>query len=241
VGRAIREAFVPAPGNVIVSADYSQIELRVLAHFAHEPALIEAFRTGEDVHVRTAAVVFGVPAAEVTDEMRRRAKTINFGVMYGMGEVALAKRLGIPRDEAASFIQAYFQRYAKVKGFMDQTVESARAGQAVRTILGRRRHLRDMHSANRQLRAQAERIAGNTPIQGSAADILKLAMVKLGKPVVPGARMILTVHDELVFEVPEAKAEEASKLIREAMEGVIQLEVPLTVDVGIGKNWAEAH
>lgn len=241
VGRLIREAFVPAPGNLLVSADYSQIELRVLAHFAHEPALIEAFRNGEDVHVRTAMEVFGVPADGVTDEMRRRAKTINFGVMYGMGEVALAKRLGISREEASSFIEAYFRRYSKVKGFMDQTVESARAGQAVRTILGRRRHLRDMHSANRQLRAQAERIAGNTPIQGSAADILKLAMVKLADPVVPGARMILTVHDELVFEVPEAKAEEASKLIREAMEGVIKLEVPLTVDVGIGKNWAEAH
>ncbi len=241
IGRAIREAFIPAEGFVLLSADYSQIELRVLAHLAHDPTLIGAFQSGEDVHVRTAMEVFGVAAEGVTEEMRRRAKTINFGVIYGMGEVALGKRLGISREEAASFIDAYFKRYDHVKRFMDETVERARAGEAVRTLLGRRRYLRDLHSANRQLRAQAERIAGNTPIQGSAADILKLAMVKLAEPVVAGARMILTVHDELVFEVPQALAQEAGEKIRAAMEGVVKLEVPLTVDVGIGRSWAEAH
>jgi DNA polymerase-1 len=241
IGRSIREAFIAEPGFVLVSADYSQIELRVLAHLAGDPVLIDAFRSGEDVHVRTAAEVLGVSASEVTDEMRRRAKAINFGVIYGMGEVALAKRLGIAREEAAHFILAYFKRYERVKHFMEATIDAARAGHAVRTLMGRRRYLRDMHSANRQLRAQAERIAGNTPIQGSAADILKLAMVKLADPVVPGARMILTVHDELVFEVPEAHVDDAKERIRNAMERVVQLEVPLVVDVGVGRNWAEAH
>jgi len=242
LGREIRAAFVARPGYRIVSADYSQIELRVLAHLSHDPELIAAFSGDEDVHTHTASLVFDVPKDQVTREMRSRSKTINFGVIYGMGDAALGRQLDIPKQEAARFIEAYFRRYAKVATFMLETVRAAGKGEAVRTLLGRRRFLPNLHSANRGLRAEAERIAKNTPIQGTAADILKLAMVKLGEgDVVPGAKMILTVHDELVFEVPEAAVEEAKGRIREAMEGAIKLDVPLLVEVGSGTNWNEAH
>ncbi len=241
LGREIRAAFVAPPGSVILSADYSQIELRVLAHLAKDEQLVRAFEAGGDIHTHTASTVFDVPLAEVTAEMRRRAKTINFGVIYGMGDNALARQLGITRAEASSFIEAYFLRYEGVARFMTDTVETARRGEAVRTVLGRRRFLPNLHSANRGLRAEAERIAKNTPIQGSAADILKIAMVGLGTgDVVPGARMVLTVHDELVFEVPEALAKEAAERVREAMAGAMKLDVPLVVDVGYGANWASA-
>ena len=242
LGRLVRSAFVAPPGFQIVSADYSQIELRVLCHLAKDEALGVAFQERVDVHTHTASLVFDTPRDEVTSEMRRRAKAINFGLIYGMGEPRLARDLGITRQEAASFIQAYFQRFVGVRRFLEHTVESAREGEAVRTILGRRRFLPNLHSANRGLRFEAERVAKNTPIQGAAADILKLAMVKLGDgDVVPGARMILTVHDELVFEVPDAHVEEAKGRIREAMEGALKLEVPLEVDVGAGTHWGEAH
>jgi DNA polymerase-1 len=225
VGRKIREAFIAPKGSAIVSADYSQIELRVLAHLAHDEQLLEAFRTGEDVHTRTASLVFGVPKGEVTREMR-----------------ALAKQTGVTRDEAARFIEAYFARYSGVARFMQQTIEGAGRGEAVRTLLGRRRFLPNLHSANRGLRAEAERVAKNTPIQGTAADILKVAMVKLGSgDVVPGARMVLTVHDELVFEVPETKVTDAIGRIRESMESAVKLDVPLVVDAGSGPNWNAAH
>ncbi len=240
-GRAIRRAFIAPEGCVLVSADYSQVELRVLAHLSKDPVLVDAFQRNEDVHTRTAMEIFEVPAAEVTAEQRRQAKTINFGVIYGMGELALSKKLGIGRNEARAFIDRYFARYEGVRTFMESTLEAARQGQAVRTILGRQRHLPDLRSPNRGLRAQAERIAGNTPIQGSAADLLKLAMVRLAQPVVPGARMILTVHDELVFEVPQDLVDQAVPRIREAMESVMSLEVPLLVDVGVGRSWADAH
>ncbi|HEY8041087.1 MAG TPA: DNA polymerase I [Polyangiaceae bacterium] len=246
LGRAIRAAFVAPPGNVILSADYSQIELRVLAHLAQDPELIDAFSTGADVHARTAALVMGKAQGDVTADERRAAKTINFGVIYGMGDSALAKQLGIPREQAARFIAAYFERYAGVARFMEQTVESARQGEAVRTLLGRRRFLPNLHSANRALRFEAERVARNTPIQGTAADILKLAMVELGRGdggvlADAGARMVLTVHDELVFEVPESEAKNAGARIREVMEGAMKLAVPLVVDVGTGHDWAAAH
>ena len=241
LGRAIRAAFVAPPGHVVLSADYSQIELRVLAHLAEDPELIDAFSTKADVHARTAALVLGKKQSEVTADERRAAKVINFGVIYGMGDSALAKQLGIPREEAARFIAAYFERYAGVARFMERTVRAATQGEAVRTLLGRRRFLPNLHSANRALRFEAERIARNTPIQGTAADILKLAMVRLGGDEVPGARMVLTVHDELVFEVEEARVEAAAKSIREAMESAMALKVPLLVDVGWGKSWAEAH
>jgi DNA polymerase-1 len=239
LGRAIRRAFVAPPGMRIVSADYSQIELRVLAHLSQDAVLIDAFRTGQDVHTRTAMEVFSVPSDGVTDEMRRRAKTINFGVIYGMGEVALAKRLDISRQEAAAFIEAYFKRYHRVHAFMAETLETARRGEAVRTLFGRQRLLPNIRSSNGMLRAAAERIATNAPIQGTAADLLKLAMIRLREPAVPGARMVLTVHDELVFEVPEASVPEAMQRVKHAMETVHPLDVPLEVDIGSGVNWGD--
>ncbi len=240
LGRSIRSAFVASPGHVIVSADYSQIELRVLAHLAGDPELIDAFASGADVHARTAALMFGKRQEDVSSDERRAAKTINFGVIYGMGDSALAKQLGIAREKAAEFIAAYFQRYAGVARFMDRTVEAARQGEAVRTLLGRRRFLPNLHSANRALRFEAERVARNTPIQGTAADILKLAMVNLGRDDA-GSTMVLTVHDELVFEVPEGEAARVGERIKELMEGAMKLAVPLLVEVGCGKSWAEAH
>jgi DNA polymerase-1 len=239
LGRSIRRAFTAPKGMRIVTADYSQIELRVLAHLAEDPVLIDGFRAGQDVHTRTAMEVFSVGADGVTDEMRRRAKTINFGIVYGMGEVTLAKRLDISRAEAAQFIEAYFKRYGRVRAFMDETLDTARRGESVRTLFGRQRLLPNIRSSNGMLRAAAERIAQNTPIQGTAADLLKLAMIRLTEPVVPGARMVLTVHDELVFEVPEEKVGDAMQKVKHAMETVYPLDVPLEVDVGSGVNWGD--
>jgi len=239
LGRSIRRAFVAPPGMRIVKADYSQIELRVLAHLSGDPVLVEAFRTGQDVHTRTAMEVFSVQADGVTGDMRRMSKMINFGVIYGMGEVELAKRLGIARAEASAFIAAYFKRYDRVRAFMDETLEKARRSESVRTLFGRQRLLPNLRSSNGMLRSAAERIAQNTPIQGTAADLLKLAMIRLTEPLVPGARMVLTVHDELVFEVPEGSEAEAMRLVKHAMETVYPLDVPLEVDVGSGVNWGD--
>jgi DNA polymerase I len=241
LGREIRKAFIAPPGHVFLSADYSQIELRVLAHLSQDPVMVEAFQTGQDIHTRTAMAVFDVAEADVTDDMRRKSKTVNFGVIYGMGETALGKRLGIPRKQAAEFIEAYFRKYEGVARFMRQTMEDAKKTERVHTLLGRVRILPDLHNPDRMRRSYAERIAANTPIQGTAADILKLAMVKLRDPAVDGARMVLTVHDELNFEVEEAKAEAAAKQIRATMESVVSLDVPLVVDVAYGVNWAAAH
>src|SRR6187431_530065 len=241
LGRKIRQAFIPPKGFVLVSADYSQIELRVLAHLSQDPVLLDAFRTGQDIHTRTALEIFELREEELTREHRTRAKAVNFGVIYGQGDSGLSKSLGIPRAEASSFIAAYFRRYEGVRRFMNETLERARAGEAVRSLLGRRRLLPTIRSANRAERLAAERIAMNMPIQGTAADLLKLAMLALRKPVTPGARMILSVHDELVFEVPEAEVAEAEAKIKAAMEHVYELAVPLTVEVGHGPNWNDAH
>jgi DNA polymerase-1 len=241
LGRKIRAAFVPPPGHVLVSADYSQIELRVLAHLSGDPVLVDGFKTGQDVHQRTAMEIFSLGADAVLREHRTRAKAVNFGIIYGQGEGGLAKVLGIPRSEAASFIAAYYQRYQGVRRFMNETLESARAGESVQSVLGRRRLVPAIRSGNRAERLAAERIAMNMPIQGSAADILKLAMLSLREPVTPGARMILSVHDELVFEVPDAEVEEAKAKIKSAMQGAYELAVPLIVDVGSGPNWNAAH
>jgi DNA polymerase-1 len=243
-GRRIRAAFVAPPGQAIVSVDYSQIELRLLAHFSRDATLLDAFQKGEDVHSRTAATMFEKPVNEITPDMRRAAKTINFGIIYGMGDSALAKQLGVPREEAARFIKVYFQRYAGVKAYFERVLEEARASGSVGTLLGRRRFLPELGSANRAARLQAERIAQNTPIQGTAADILKLAMIALKDPVVEGASMVLTVHDELLFEVPLGKEQEAGARAKELMEGVgqqLKLLVPLRADVGFGRSWTEAH
>ncbi len=239
LGKLIRRAFVAPPGQRLVSADYSQIELRVLAHLSQDPVLVDAFRNGQDVHVRTAMEIFGVDAGGVTAEMRGRSKTINFGVIYGMGESALAKRLGIPRPEAARFIDAYFERYRGVRTFLDKTLAEARRTEVVHTLFGRRRTVSDLRNTDRQRRAYAERIAQNTPIQGTAADLLKMAMVRLAEPVVPGARMVLTVHDELAFEVPESLVDQAKARIKHVMETVHPFDVPLVVDVADGLTWAD--
>ncbi len=241
LGRRIRAAFVAQPGHQLVSADYSQIELRVLAHLSQDPVLCESFRTREDVHQRTAMEIFEVGADQLTREMRTRAKAVNFGVIYGQGDSGLSKVLGIPRAEASNFIAAYFRRYQGVRAFMTATLERARAGEAVRSLLGRHRLLPNIRSANRAERLAAERIAMNMPIQGSAADILKLAMLKLREPPTPGARMVLSVHDELVFEVPDAEVPEAEQKIRAAMESAYELTVPLEVSVGHGRDWNSAH
>jgi DNA polymerase-1 len=200
-----------------------------------------AFQTNEDVHLRTAMAVFGVGSSEVTRDMRRQAKAVNFGVIYGQTESGLANALGIPRHQASEFIAAYYRRYRGVRDFMNATLEQARHNKAVRSLFGRRRHFSDIDSANRSMRLAAERMAMNMPIQATAADILKLAMLKLDEPVTPGARMILSVHDELVFEVPNGELELATVRIAEVMQHAVELAVPMLVDVGHGANWADAH
>jgi len=244
-GRDIRRAFVAAPGHRLLSADYSQVELRVLAHLSGDPELVAAFRNGKDVHARTARAVFGYGRDEdVPRQQRAQAKVVNFGVIYGKTDFSLAKELQIPRAEARRFIESYFKLYRGVAAFMDATIARAREERAVTTLLGRRRELRDIDSRNHNARQQAERMARNTPIQGSAADLLKLAMIRVDGRLAGsglGARMILTVHDELVFEVPEDQLEETSALVREEMEAALELDVPLVVDVGVGTSWADAH
>lgn len=241
LGRSIRSAFVAPPGCVLLSADYSQIELRVLAHLSEDPVLIDAFQSRQDIHSRTAMEIFGASESDLTPEMRRRAKAVNFGVIYGQGESGLAKSLGISRAEAGAFIAAYFRRYEGVRRFMGHTLDTARAADSVRSLFGRRRSLPDIRSANRARRLAAERIAMNMPIQSTAADLLKLAMLALSERPTPGTLMILTVHDELVFEVPKDEVERAAAKVREAMENVYPLRVPLVVDVAWGASWSDAH
>ena len=241
LGRSIRATFTAPDGMQLVSADYSQIELRVLAHLSEDERLLEAFRSNQDVHTRTAMEVFEVGEEGVTSEMRSRAKAVNFGVIYGQGDSGLAKALGITKMEAGNFIASYFRRYKGVSRFMRQTLEKARAGKAIQSLLGRRRLLPEIKSSNRARRLAAERIAMNMPIQGTAADLLKLAMLALRIPVTPGTKMIMSVHDELVFEVPNAELPQAEAAIRKAMEHVYPLAVPLTVSIGHGPNWNAAH
>jgi DNA polymerase-1 len=202
---------------------------------------LDAFRTKQDIHTRTAMEIFEVAEDQVTREQRTRAKAVNFGVIYGQGESGLSKATGISRKEAGDFIARYFRRYHGVQRFMNETLERARAAEAVTSLLGRRRMLADISSGNRARRLAAERVAMNMPIQGSAADIMKLAMLALADPVTPSARMILTVHDELVFEVAEGEVEEARVLIKSKMERAYPLDVPLEVEVGFGRNWRSAH
>jgi len=243
-GRKIRRAFIPEEGMRLLSADYSQIELRILAHVSGDPGLVAAFHAGEDVHAHTAATLFGCTPAEVTEEMRRKAKTINFGVIYGMGSYGLAEQLGIPRGEAADFIDHYFCTYSGVKAWQETCLEEARKTGCVTTLLGRRRPLPEIEARNGSVRAMAERTAINTPIQGTAADMIKAAMIRVFRRLRDQglrSRMLLQVHDELVFEVPEAERERIRPLVREAMEGVMPLNVPLKVDMQDGANWSEAH
>ncbi|MFQ3547694.1 MAG: DNA polymerase I, partial [Termitinemataceae bacterium] len=243
-GRRIRQAFIAEPGHLLISADYSQIELVVLAHLSQDPGLCEAFQQGVDVHRRTAALIFNIPESEVQNDQRRIAKTINFGVMYGMSAFRLSNELGISRTEAQSFIDTYFTTYRGIQRFIEETIrETERTGYS-QTILGRRRYIPTITSRNKTEKAAAERIAINTPIQGSAADIVKLAMIRLHRALEahnsPG-RLLLQVHDELIFECPENSAEETSRLIQEEMEQALVLRVPLRVHVEIGKHWGDFH
>jgi DNA polymerase-1 len=244
IGRSIREAFVARDGWSIMSADYSQIELRVLAHLSHDAELIEAYTKNEDVHIRTARAIFGVESEGVTREMRGQAKTVNFAVIYGQTQFALARNLGIERAEAARYIQAFFERYAGVKRYMEETVAQARVTGVTHTLMGRVRVLPDLNNRNRQLREAAERIARNTPIQGTAADIIKVAMVSIGKGIAERgmqSRMLLSVHDELVLEAPPEEKEALEALVVSAMESAIKLDVPLVVERGWGESWGQAH
>ena len=242
-GRQIRRAFVPDPDHVLISADYSQIELRVLAHLAEEPVLVEAFRKGEDIHARTAARVFGEDSGLDRHELRRRAKIVNFAILYGKTPFTLARDIDVTVEDAREFIDAYFAEFTKVRAFIDRTIEQGREQGIVTTMFGRRRLMPDLNSRNGQVRARAKREAVNMPIQGTAADILKRAMIDLHAAIPKSglrARMILTVHDELLFEVARDDAEAAAELVRERMEGATKLAVPLTVDIGIGDNWYDA-
>lgn len=243
-GRRIRQAFVAPPGATLVTADYSQVELRVLAHLSRDEALIQAFAAGEDIHARTAAEVFGVFAEMVTPDMRRQAKVINFGIIYGMGAFSLAKELGVNQNKAQAYIDNYFRNFSGVKGFLDETLTRARTFGYVTTLFDRRRFLPEINSSNAPLRSFAERTAVNTPIQGTAADLIKVAMINIARVFAEKglkSAMIMQVHDELVFEVPLEEKDEVIRLVKGEMEGVGELAVPLKVDIGLGENWDEAH
>ncbi len=244
MGRKVREAFVPESGWSMLAADYSQIELRVLAHLSRDPALVDAFSTGADVHVQTACALFGVAPEQVSKEMRAQAKTVNFAVLYGQTQFALARNLKIERKDAQRYIDAFFEKYAGVSSFLNGVVEQARQNGFVTTLLGRRRTLPDIRSSNHRLRAAAERIARNTPIQGTAADIMKVAMVRIQAEIERRAldsRMLLTVHDELVFESPAEERDSLEALVVEHMQEAIPLSVPLPVERSWGSNWGAAH
>jgi DNA polymerase-1 len=241
-GRRIREAFIAEAGNTLISADYSQIELVVLAHLSQDKNLIAAIKDGKDVHGRTAALIFGIDEGEVRQDQRRIAKTINFGVMYGMSAFRLANELGISRTDAAAFIEAYFKTYAGVRLFIDELIHTTEETGYASTILGRRRAIPAINSRNRTEKAAAERVAVNTPIQGSAADIVKTAMLKLDKALAGSpARMLLQVHDELILETPQSYAKTAAGLVKEVMENAVSLRVPLRVSVETGKRWGDFH
>ena len=240
IGRKIRGSFIASPGNVLISADYSQIELRVLAHLSRDDTLIEAFKRGDDIHEQTAVKVFGTDSGMDPHELRRRAKIVNYALLYGKTAFSLAKDIGVIQQAAQAFIDAYFEGFPGVRTYLDETITRARQTGIVTTMFGRRRRVPELMSHNGQIRSAAERVTVNLPIQGTAADILKLAMIDIHRNLPADATMILTVHDELLFEVPEASATTVSDFVRARMEHVISLKVPLTVDIGIGKNWKEA-
>jgi DNA polymerase-1 len=243
LGREIRAAFVPRDGWKLMVADYSQIELRLLAHMSGDELLVQAFRDGEDIHTRTASEVMGVPPMMVTPEARREAKAVNFGIVYGISGFGLAAQLGITRAEAEKYIRNYFTRYAGVRRFLDETIaEVGRTGVA-RTLYGRERPIPDIDSRNANARGFAERTAVNSPLQGTAADLIKVAMVRIDAALQAGgyrSAMLLQVHDELVFECPPEEVDAVQAMVKREMEGVRELSVPLIVDVGVGDNWRDA-
>jgi DNA polymerase-1 len=241
-GAELRKGFIPADGYVFLGADYSQIELRILAHMSGDPAFVAAFRSGQDIHRQTAAIMFGVPVPEVSGQMRAAAKTVNFATIYGQGPVALSHQLGTSVVEAKTFIEKYFERFPGVRRYLDTQVEMAREWGYVETLSGRRRYIPEIRSRNYSMRQFGERAATNAPVQGTAADIIKLAMIRIHAALRAGdlgGRMLLQVHDELLFEVPIDRQEETRALVKELMEGAFALDVPLLVETGIGANWYE--
>ena len=243
-GRRIREAFIAPPGHRIVSADYSQIELRIMAHISEDSGLLDAFAKGEDIHRATASEVFGVPVGEVSSEQRRYAKVINFGLIYGMSAFGLASNLGIERDAAKSYIDRYFMRYPGVAKYMESTRALAKRQGYVETVFGRRLWLPEINSPNGPRRGGAERAAINAPMQGTAADLIKLAMIAVDRWISEeqlGTRLVMQVHDELVLEVPDAEVAQVRERLPALMAGVADLRVPLLVELGVGDNWDEAH
>ncbi len=242
LGRGIRAAFIAEPGHVLLTADYSQIELRLLAHFSKDRLLVEAYRRGDDIHTLTASQVFGVPPLMVTSDHRRAAKVVNFGIVYGLSPFGLSQNLGIEPSEAKQFIAAYFEKYAGVRTFIDKILEEARRDLKVKTLFGRIRPIPDINSKNSNQRGFAERTAVNTPLQGTAADLIKIAMIRIDSALRERelkSRMTLQVHDELVFEVPEEEVDIMKSLVREEMENVHALAVPLLVEMGVGPNWRD--
>jgi DNA polymerase-1 len=247
-GKEIRKAFIPRNNDyVLMSADYSQIELRIVASIAKEEAMIEAFKNDLDIHAATAAKVYGVSVEEVTSTQRRNAKAVNFGIIYGQSAFGLAENLGIPRKEAAQIIDEYFKQYPRIKNYMSDSINFAKEFGFVQTLQGRRRYLRDINSANFTVRGFAERNAINAPIQGSAADMIKMAMIKIHKRMLNSSseirhsKMILQVHDELLFDTHKSEVDLLKKLIIEEMESAMHLDVPVRAEVGVGANWLEAH
>lgn len=242
LGRAIRRGFIPREGWVLVAADYSQIELRILAHLSRDPAFVQAFQQGGDIHRQTAAIIFDVPLDAVTAEMRSRAKTINFATIYGQGPHALSRQLRIPHAEARAFIDTYFERFQGIRNYLDTMVDFARSNGYVETFLGRRRYIPELRDRNFNIRAFGERAAANSPIQGSAADLIKVAMIRIDRALRTGgflSRMLLQVHDELVFEVPSGELDRVQQIIKHEMEHAAELSIPLVVDIGVGGNWLE--
>jgi len=244
-GREIRKAFIPTePGMLYLSADYSQIELRIMAALSKDPNMIEAFANNIDIHAATASKIFKIPVTEISSDMRRKAKTANFGIIYGISAFGLSQRLNISRTEAKELIDGYFEAFPKVKEYMEKSIDEARKNEMVKTLLGRKRYLVDINSANAVVRGVAERNAINAPIQGSAADIIKIAMINIQKQLEKEnlkSKMILQVHDELNFDVYPNELEQLKSIVKTTMENAIELDVPLTVEMNHGKNWLEAH
>jgi len=244
-GQQVRKAFIPRDENhVLLAADYSQIELRIIAALSKDPAMVEAFQKGEDIHATTAAKVFGVPLEEVSREQRSNAKTVNFGIVYGVSAFGLSQQTNLSRSESKELIEAYYASYPHLKAYMSKQVDFARENGYVETVLGRRRYLKDINSQNAIVRGAAERNAVNAPIQGSAADIIKIAMINIHKRMKAetwASKMLLQVHDELVFDVPITEVDTLKKMVKYEMENAFTLDVPLVVDIGVGDNWLEAH
>ncbi|MEO0126689.1 MAG: DNA polymerase, partial [candidate division WOR-3 bacterium] len=243
-GDELRKGFIAQSGFLLISADYSQIELRILAHITKDKNLIEAFKSGRDIHTHTASLIFNIPEDNVNEHQRRIAKVVNYGLIYGMSDYGLAQELGISREEAGQFIQAYYTLYPGVEDWRNSAIKSVEEKGYTETIFGRRRPIPEIYSENFNLKESAKRLAINTPIQGTAADLIKLAMIEVEKRLTDAKfeiGLVLSIHDELLFEIEQERAEEAKEIIKEVMENIHKFEVPIEVDIGIGKNWKEVH